>query len=36
MPDMQPVFSIIVPTYNRPRQLAACVDALARLDYSRD
>lgn len=36
MPDMQPVFSIIVPTYNRPRQLAACVDALARLDYPRD
>ena len=33
---MQPDFSIIVPTYNRPTQLAACVAALARLDYPRD
>jgi len=29
-------FSIIVPTYNRPRQLADCLAALARLDYARD
>jgi GT2 family glycosyltransferase len=33
---MQPDFSIIVPTYNRPKQLAACLGALARLDYPRD
>jgi glycosyltransferase involved in cell wall biosynthesis len=32
----QPVFSIVVPTYERPRQLAACLQALARLDYARD
>jgi GT2 family glycosyltransferase len=29
-------FSVIVPTYNRPRQLMACLGALARLDYPRD
>jgi GT2 family glycosyltransferase len=29
-------FSIIVPTYNRPRQLGDCLGALARLDYARD
>ncbi|MDF2459430.1 MAG: putative glycosyltransferase [Nitrospira sp.] len=28
-----PLFSIIVPTWNRPRQLRACLRALARLDY---
>jgi GT2 family glycosyltransferase len=28
-----PLFSIIVPTCNRPRELRACLDALARLDY---
>jgi glycosyltransferase involved in cell wall biosynthesis len=33
---MQPDFSIIVPTYNRPRQIGACVAALSRLDYPRD
>ena len=26
-------FSVVVPTRNRPRQLGACLDALARLDY---
>ena len=26
-------FSIIVPTYNRPRQLGECLDSLADLDY---
>ena len=31
----QPFFSIIVPTYNRPDQLAACLQALARLEYPR-
>ena len=28
-------FSVIVPTYRRPRQLAACLEALASLDYPR-
>jgi glycosyltransferase involved in cell wall biosynthesis len=32
----QPFFSIIIPTYNRPRQLATCLQALAQLDYPRD
>lgn len=36
MAPTQPVFSIIVPTYNRPTQLAACIAALARLDYPHD
>jgi GT2 family glycosyltransferase len=31
-----PLFSIIVPTYARPAQLAACLQSLARLDYPRD
>jgi glycosyltransferase involved in cell wall biosynthesis len=30
-----PSFSVIVPTYNRPARLAACLSALARLDYPR-
>jgi GT2 family glycosyltransferase len=29
-------FSIIVATYNRPRQLTACLAALSRLDYPRE
>lgn len=32
----QPFFSIIIPTYARPRQLAACLRSLANLDYPRD
>lgn len=28
----QPLFSIIIPTYNRPRQLARCLEALVRLN----
>ena len=35
MKQDQPFFSIIVPTYNRPRQLAECLRALAALDYPR-
>src|SRR5437016_6865605 len=31
-----PVFSIVVPTYNRPGQLAACLQALAHLSYPKD
>ena len=33
---MEPFCSVIVPTRNRPRQLTACLAALARLDYPRD
>ncbi len=33
---MQPFFSIVVPTYSRPKQLATCLQALTRLNYPRD
>lgn len=36
MPQTPPVFSVIIPTYGRPRQLMECLQSLARLDYSRD
>jgi len=32
----QPYFSIIIPTYNRPKRLANCLEAIAKLDYPRD
>ncbi|HEX8141203.1 MAG TPA: glycosyltransferase [Pyrinomonadaceae bacterium] len=28
-----PFFSVVIPTYNRPAQLAACLESVARLDY---
>ena len=31
-----PFFSIIIPTYNRPKRLANCLKAIALLDYPRD
>lgn len=31
-----PHFSVVVPTYERPAQLAACVRALSQLDYPRE
>lgn len=31
-----PDFSVVVPTYERPAQLASCLRALARLDYPRE
>lgn len=31
-----PDFSIIIPTFARPAQLASCLEALVRLDYSRE
>jgi GT2 family glycosyltransferase len=31
-----PTFSVVVPTRYRPRQLATCLAALARLDYPRE
>jgi len=34
--DNYPFFSIIIPTYNRPTQLGACLQAISRLDYPRD
>ncbi len=36
MEQQRPFFSIIVPTYNRPKQLTACLQSLARLQYPRD
>jgi glycosyltransferase involved in cell wall biosynthesis len=36
MRQEQPFFSIVIPTYARLRQLATCLQSLARLDYSRD
>jgi len=36
MEDVRPFFSVIVPTYRRPAQLAGCLQALARLDYPRE
>jgi GT2 family glycosyltransferase len=36
MKQKQPFFSIIIPTYNRPQQLANCLKALSRIDYPRD
>jgi GT2 family glycosyltransferase len=31
-----PFFSIVIPTYNRPQSLQNCLEALAKLTYSRD
>src|SRR5690348_17430989 len=36
MPDAAPFFSVIIPTHNRPKQLAACLRAIAEVDYPRD
>lgn len=36
MGQEQPFFSIIVPTHARPKQLAACFESLACLDYPRE
>ena len=33
---LEPFFSIIVPTYNRPERLAGCLNAIALLDYPRE
>lgn len=30
------LFSVIIPTYNRPTQLAACLESLTQLDYPRN
>ncbi|HEV2762960.1 MAG TPA: glycosyltransferase [Pyrinomonadaceae bacterium] len=31
-----PFFSVIIATYNRPRELAGCLETLERLDYPKD
>lgn len=36
MSQQSPIFSIIVPTYQRLDRLPVCLEALARLDYPRD
>ena len=36
MKQSKPFFSIVIPTYGRPQQLAICLDSLAHLDYPHD
>ena len=36
MEQQIPFFSIIIPTYNRPQEISACLESLSRLDYPRD
>jgi len=36
MGQLQPFYSIIIPTYARPVQLAECLEALARLEFPRE
>ena len=36
MEEAHPVFSIIIPTYNRFKELAVCLHSLTCLDYPRD
>jgi GT2 family glycosyltransferase len=36
MQTVSPSFSIIIPTYARPSQLATCLESIARLDYPRE
>jgi glycosyltransferase involved in cell wall biosynthesis len=36
MPQQLPTFSIVIPTRERPKQLAACLASIASLDYPRD
>ena len=36
MSEKRPFFSIIIPTYNRPQQLARCLMSIAKLDYPRE
>ena len=33
---MDPSFSIVIPTYNRPQRLEACLKSVTRLNYDRD
>ena len=34
--EKMPFISIVIPTYNRPKQLITCLESLTRLDYPRD
>ena len=36
MDKVNTLFTVVVPTCNRPRQLTGCLEALARLDYPQD
>lgn len=36
MDATHPTFSIVIPTYNRPRPLGLCLQAVARLDFPRE
>jgi GT2 family glycosyltransferase len=36
MAEHHPLISVIIPAYNRPGPLAACLQSLTRLDYPRD
>src|SRR2546426_6759468 len=36
MIDLQPIFSLIIPTYQRPEPLSLCLQTLTQLDYPRD
>ncbi|MBV8051774.1 MAG: glycosyltransferase [Acidobacteriaceae bacterium] len=36
MRDTAPVFSVVVPTHNRPAQLAVCLQAIAEMSYPRE
>ena len=36
MTDPTPRFSIVIPTYDRPRPLSACLEAMSGLEYPRD
>lgn len=35
-PISKPYFSVVIPTYNRPLQLANCLTSLVKLDYPHD
>jgi glycosyltransferase involved in cell wall biosynthesis len=36
MKQERPFISIVIPTYNRPEELAVCLRACSRLDYPHD
>ncbi|ODS34823.1 MAG: glycosyltransferase [Candidatus Scalindua rubra] len=36
MSAKQPIFSIIIPTHNRPKQLESCLNSIINLDYPND
>jgi len=36
MSRYEPVFTIVIPTYGRPKQLKECIDSMSELSYPRD